>query len=261
MVKISRPAWRIQRSAIFALFLRELKTRFGAYRLGYLWALLEPLGHLLIIGTVFGLRSKSVMPGIDFPVFLMSGIVPWLMFNNILSRSMSAVDANQGLFGYRQVKPIDAILARVQVEVLVSVAVMLILMVIGVLSGYRVLPADPLRLFVSYLGLLGFAIPLGVLFCVLGTLLPETKKIVPLVIKPLYFISCIFFPLHVIPQGWHFLFTWNPFVHFVELSRTYWFASFQPVITSPTYLFEVGIGLTWLGLFVYRLTRIKLVTT
>ena len=59
----SRTSLQVLRDVTFGLLIRELKTRFGSYRLGYAWALLDPL---LIIGAfslIFGLRGHSGFGG------------------------------------------------------------------------------------------------------------------------------------------------------------------------------------------------------
>lgn len=38
-----RSSFQVLRDVTFGLLIRELKTRFGSYRLGYAWALLDPL--------------------------------------------------------------------------------------------------------------------------------------------------------------------------------------------------------------------------
>lgn len=38
---MARSGLEVQKAAVKALFLREIKTRLGKYRLGYLWAALE----------------------------------------------------------------------------------------------------------------------------------------------------------------------------------------------------------------------------
>jgi len=48
-----RTPWQIQKSVVFALFLRELKTRFGAYKFGYVWLLLEPMAHVIVLSLIF----------------------------------------------------------------------------------------------------------------------------------------------------------------------------------------------------------------
>ncbi len=69
----------VQRATVLALFLREIKTRFGKFRLGYCWALLEPLLHLAILLFVLDFVMERTLPDISFPVFLLSGIIPYFI--------------------------------------------------------------------------------------------------------------------------------------------------------------------------------------
>lgn len=64
-------------ASIRALFLRELQTRFGHYRIGYVWALLEPALNVIFMLILFGAIVKRVLPGIDYTVFLINGILPY----------------------------------------------------------------------------------------------------------------------------------------------------------------------------------------
>ena len=48
-----RGGLKVMYAAIRALLLRELQTRFGHYRLGYLWVFLEPLFSIGIMMVVF----------------------------------------------------------------------------------------------------------------------------------------------------------------------------------------------------------------
>lgn len=36
-----------------------MKTRFGKFRLGYLWALLEPVAHMLVMLAIFKLSDAA----------------------------------------------------------------------------------------------------------------------------------------------------------------------------------------------------------
>ncbi|HDR2511236.1 TPA: ABC transporter permease, partial [Enterobacter roggenkampii] len=65
---MARSGLEVQQAAVKALFLREIKTRFGKYRLGYFWAILEPAAHLLVLLAIFGYIKNRTMPDISFPV-------------------------------------------------------------------------------------------------------------------------------------------------------------------------------------------------
>ena len=99
-----RTAWDIQRAVFLALFVRELKTRFGGRWLGVFWVLLEPTAHLAMLLVIFAFIRHRLLPGLEFPVFLLTGLVPFFVFRNLTLRGMDSVDSNRGLFGYRQVK-------------------------------------------------------------------------------------------------------------------------------------------------------------
>ena len=51
---MARSGFEVQKVTVEALFLREIRTRFGKFRLGDLWAILEPSAHLLILLGIFG---------------------------------------------------------------------------------------------------------------------------------------------------------------------------------------------------------------
>jgi capsular polysaccharide transport system permease protein len=214
-----RSGFDIMRATVHALLLRELKTRFGEYRLGYLWALLEPAAHMAILLLVLGFIMRRAMPGVSFPVFLISGIVPYMLFNNIALRSLNAIEANRGLFSYRPVRPLDAVLARALLESLIYALVYAMLMVCLWFAG-ETLRLGNLPLFTTAWLLLSLlALAWGMVCMVLGHAFKTANKLLPILMKPLYFISGVMFPPSLIPAEYRWLVEWNPLLHAFELIR------------------------------------------
>lgn len=240
--------------------MRELKTRFGHYRLGYAWALLEPAAHVLVLSAIFEYFLERTMPGIDFPVFFITGIVPWLMFNNMVTRSMSAITANQGLFGYRQVKGADALVARMVLEGLIHFATLIVLLLIASWVDYRVEVDDPLRVLAALALLYAFGFGCALIICVVSTLYEETQKFIAMVLRPMYFISGIFFALSAVPSQYRIYLLWNPVLPALELIRDGLFASFETVGGSWEYLSMVSVSALCLGLALYRQNALRLLT-
>jgi capsular polysaccharide transport system permease protein len=83
--------WEIMRRSVMALFLRELKTRFGKYQLGYAWALIEPLGTIAVMLAVFTAMGAVGYSGISFPLFLATGVIVNSLFVEISNRSIKAL--------------------------------------------------------------------------------------------------------------------------------------------------------------------------
>jgi capsular polysaccharide transport system permease protein len=256
-----RSGLEVQQAAVKALFLREIKTRFGKYRLGYFWAVLEPAAHLLVLMVIFGFIMHRTMPDISFPVFLLNGIIPYFIFTNITNRSIGAIEANLGLFNYRPVKPIDTIIARASLETLIYAAVYLILMAIVWVLGGEYSVTNILILVFSWFLLIIFSCGLGLVFMVLGKTFPELAKFLPIVLKPLYFISCIMFPIHSVPKEyWHYL-LWNPIVHAIELSRESVVAGYLTDGVSLGYLALSAIIMLFIGLALYRTREEAMLTS
>lgn len=74
---IPRSGLKVMSASIRALFLRELQTRFGQFRLGYLWVLLEPLLTIGVMVILFGSIMHKILPGIRYEIFLINGIIPF----------------------------------------------------------------------------------------------------------------------------------------------------------------------------------------
>ncbi|WP_261862681.1 hypothetical protein [Psychrobacter sp. JCM 18900] len=83
-------------AAFHALLMRELQTRFGGYRLGYLWAPLEVIFQIAIILILVGNFRERIVPGMDIMLFLVVGMVPFRMFQRIATRALGAAQANKG---------------------------------------------------------------------------------------------------------------------------------------------------------------------
>jgi len=150
------------------LLLREIQTRFGSQKLGYFWAVVEPMSTVIVFALIKELLHPNSMPGIDYPVFLASGLIAYYMFRYIVVKSMDSFNANKGLFVYKQVKPIDTIVARAIVEISLTGVIILLFLFIAWYIGLNLECKNILGVIVGYLWFALFGISLGVLFAVLG---------------------------------------------------------------------------------------------
>lgn len=256
-----RSSLDIQRSVIFAFFLRELKTRFGNYRLSYLWAVLEPLLHLCVILAVFGALGRKFMPGVDFVAFVVTGLEPFFLFRQICNRTADAVSANRPLLVYRTVQPLDDIWARILLELVIFFAVICLLLGGYSLFGHPVWPVRPLEVFLAWFLLAVFAGGVGITFGVVYAFFSDASKILPMLNRPLYFVSGVFFPLAVIPLSHRHWFLWNPILHAIELGRENFFVDYPSAGASWLYLTVCAVSSLTLGLGLYRLKRFQLLAS
>ncbi|MEZ5541725.1 MAG: ABC transporter permease [Pseudomonadota bacterium] len=250
-----------QLQVIHALVLRETRTRYGAHQLGYIWALLEPLFWVLTFYGLFYFSNRHLPYGMDIVSFITTGIIPYHLFRETMSRSQSAISANKGLLFYPQVRPLDLVIARVSLEVVTLITVFAIIM--GTHSLYLgELHIDSLLAVMGGMllaSLLGAAI--GIFLTALGTYTRLVERIVPLIMRPMFFISGLFFTANELPTAARELLLWNPVLHCVELVRGGWFPSYHAVHVDLGYLLFWILGFAYSGLVLERMARRRLELT
>lgn len=87
------------RALLATLTARELKARYRGSVLGYFWSLVNPLLLLAVYAFAFGLVLQPRMGGTaePYPVFLVTGLFPWIWFSGSLLEGSSSLVANAGL--------------------------------------------------------------------------------------------------------------------------------------------------------------------
>ena len=247
-------------SVLFALFLRELKTRFGEKRFGAFWVIGEPLLHLLMLLSVFVFLRTRMMPQVPFELFLITGLVPYFVFQHIVTGLMSCIDANKALFAYRPVKPIDAYLTRVILEVLIYGIIFVVMIIgFGFFMGLDIVIYHPLMFMSIFfmLILMGFAFGVGASLIV--DVFPTAKIIIKVSMMPLYFLSGIMYPLWIVPSQYLHYLEYNPIVHLIELLRESFFSHY-PRVNGISFSYPLSITLItlFLALYFYRYRRLAL---
>ena len=258
---VARSGFIAMRDVVFAIFMRELKTRFGEYRLGYIWAIVEPMSFVLILGSLRGLVQDEDIFGIPVFVFFAIGYLVYQLFAKSLSRASSAISANKGLFCYRQVKPIDAVLARSLLELLVFFFALFTLLVIFLWYGVDV-QLDDLLLVTTVIALVTcFALGFSLIVASIIQRFREFEKIVPVATQPLFFISGVFFSVYDFPQQIQYYLLFNPLLHAVELARGGFYSDYPAEGLSLTYLSFWSLSLLFIGVASHRLSRGKFVAS
>lgn len=260
-VSSKRSHFQIQRDVIYALLLRELSSRFGKSRGGFVWVLVEPVAHLMVPVIIFGFIRQKLVPGVEFPVFLVYGFLPFLFFKSICLQIINGVNAAQGLLSYRQVLLMDVFIAKALAYAVIQAAVFIIVLSGLGMLGYDVLPGRPIEL-AGVIALTAFlAFGLGVMFAALTSLIPDARPVVSILFMPLYFMSGILFPVTRFPDDWVQLLAINPVLHLVELSRGTAVDGFEVMkYTSVAYPVTLALVSTAIGLMLYRLRYLAKVT-
>lgn len=251
----------IQLQVVYALILRETRTRFGAHQLGYIWALVEPLLWVITFYWIFALMDRLLPYGMNIVTFITTGIIPFLLFRQTMERAHSAINPNKGLLYYPQVRPLDLILARSSLEIATLIVVFVIIMAAQAFHAGELHIDQPLKVLIGLLlaGLLGAS--LGLFFSALSVYSKVVERIVPVFNRPLFWISGLFFTANELPTKVREVLMWNPILHTVEMVRDGWFSTYEAYYLDVTYVLFWIIGFTYLGLLLERMARQRLELT
>lgn len=244
-----------------ALFLREAVTRLSRERMAWLWLLAEPVMHIVFLMFIFEVIRLRVVSGIDTAVWIMVGLLAFFMFRRPAQQGMNAVGANQALFTYRQVKPVDTVLVRAILEGFLMVVVAVVVLIGAYLYGLAVVPADPLAVLEAFVALWLVALGFALIASVAREMVPELGRFIAMLLRPLYFFSGVIFPLERIPQPYREWLMLNPVAHGLEATRLGFAPGYRAVPeTSVAYMYGFALIAVFLGLALHRRFSVRLAT-
>lgn len=245
-------ALKLQKNIVYALYLREQMARFGRYSLGYLWALIEPVVHVVVLSVIFYAFSKKSSGVFEFPMFVMSGIFPWLLFKNVILKSTQSISVNLPLFYFKNVKPIDVVLARAFLELNINIGCTIFLTIIFYFIGYDVGFQDFLLFLTTMFLIFIMAFGIGLFVAVAQCYKKEVFRVVNMCTRPLYLMSGVFFSINIIPENYREYLLYNPLIHAISLVREGYNESFHTNYVSIEYLAIFAFTCLFIGLFYYN---------
>jgi capsular polysaccharide transport system permease protein len=250
---------RSQRRVIRALIIRETRTRFADSRLGYGWALLEPILHIALLSATFAVLMHGRPPiGSDFFIFYYTGLIPYHVFVHASTGMSHAVIGNIPLLQLPPVASFDVIAARGLVEVMTDVIVAVMLLAAFLATGARAMPDDLWASLLAFLVIAAFGCGVGYVNAVVTVLWRSWEKAYAQLARLLYFISGIFYVPGMMPDWVRYILVWNPLLHAIDWFRAGFFEIYRPHWLDRSYLAIVAIVSLFLGLALHRLLRRRL---
>ena len=234
-----RTPWQITRDVWHALFMREISARITQDRFGWTWLILEPVLMLLVmIGIRELLGRVRMVVNAEFIPWLLIGLLTFYVFRSTMLRGMGAINASQGLFSYRQVQPVDTVLVRAFVELLLYTLVFMLFVVAMHLLDMHFLPDNMTYVIYFWVGMWMLGLGFGLLLSVANSLVPEISKIVNIMIMPLYFLSGVMIPLSFLPDWLLPYLMLSPLPHLLEGMRGAYF-EYYPIHPQVDILYGV----------------------
>lgn len=242
-----RRAWMSGR-VIVALMLREMSTRYGRSPGGYLWAFLEPIGSIVILGFGLSLLVRTPSLGSNFFLFFATGYLPFLVYQQVSLTTSRAIGFSKPLLRYPTVTWIDAFLARLILNALTGFLICYILLagILFVTETRAVIDIGPIVLAMLLSTLIGGSV--GALNCALIGLIPAWDMIWSIITRPLFFASGIFFIFEDLSGFVQDILWFNPLFHTSGLMREGIYPTYNPTYISVPYVVLSSLVVLILGL-------------
>lgn len=79
----------------------EFTARFIRSKLGGLWIIIHPLAQVLVYALILSQIMTAKLPGVDstysYPIYILSGIIGWTLFSEIVNKSLNVFIVNGNL--------------------------------------------------------------------------------------------------------------------------------------------------------------------
>src|SRR5262249_26208740 len=73
------------------------KVRYKQTVLGFAWAIIQPVMMMVVFSIFFGRLAEMPSDGSPYPIFVYSGLLPWMFFANAISSSSNSLVTSANL--------------------------------------------------------------------------------------------------------------------------------------------------------------------
>lgn len=214
----------VERRALVAqLVRRDFKQRYVGSAGGWLWGVVHPLVLLASYYFVFQVCLRVRLPagtplGDNYAMFLLAGFLPWMLFNETVTRSAGSLLEHANLIT-KTVFPSEVVAVSIFLSSLIHHLIGVALMMIAI--GVVLHTVSPMLLllpvYMFFLGLFGVGI--GWIASSLHVYLRDTGQVLMVTMTLWFWATPIMITKEQIPAAFQPLVTWNPMSWVVEAYR------------------------------------------
>jgi len=216
--------------------------------LGVVWTFVHPLVLIFVFWFVFSVGFKAKpMHDVPFVVWLTAGMMPWFLFSEIMMGSVGIVVAHTNLIK-KTLFPAEVLPQVRIVTSLVTHAVFLLLLVLLLLAQGIPFTWYCLQFFYYCLCLWFLSLGLAWLISSVNVFVRDVTHLVAVAMQVGFWVTPIFWDLHIMPPKIQFLLKLNPMYYIVQGYR-------------DSFIYGVPFWQDWCwGLYFWSVTALVLLT-
>jgi lipopolysaccharide transport system permease protein len=214
-----RDLWRYRELLVFLAW-RNVTVQYKQTLIGVAWAVIRPVATMLILVLVFGKLARLDPGGVDYPLLVLSGMLPWQLFASGMSEAGNSLVTNNNLVAKvyfpRLIVPLSATGVSL-VDFLVTCPILAYLLVSDshhIVPTWRLLVL-PVFLLLAWLAAAGA----GMWLSALNVRYRDVRYVMPFVVQFGLYLSPVGFSLRTlknVPEAYKALYAFNPMVGTIE---------------------------------------------
>lgn len=253
MIQTIKEVWNY-RTMIRSLVHRELRGRYKASVLGFLWTFIVPLCQLLVYTLVFSVILKSNIE--HYYLYLFVALIPWNFFANCLTGGSSCMIQQQSMVNKiyfpREVIPVSYVTAAFVNMLYCEIVVFAVSILSGVQFSFLSLLCLPLVMLVEYILALGITM----IICAIDVYFRDLEHILGILSMAWMFMTPIMYDISIVPEHLMPIFHLNPMTSIVTAYRDIMYSGTEPQLATLGTAAGMGILFLIIGMLVFgRLKR------
>jgi len=254
MFEMLLATWRY-RYFIASSIRNDFRSRFARSRLGAIWMILQPLAQVAIYAVVLSRVLSAKLPGVTseyaYVIYLLSGMLGWSLFLELVSRSLTIFVDNAGLLK-------KIVFPKICLPLIVSGSALInnFLLLAATLGVFAMIGHNPgihaLWLCVLIPLTLAFSTGLGLVLGTLNVFIRDVAQVMSVILQLWFWLTPVVYMPSIVPGEFSQILAANPM---------YWIVSaYQDVLLfqrSPDIEHLAWVGLASLGLLAFALVLFR----
>lgn len=237
---------------------RDFKVKYKRSFLGIIWSLLYPVLTMAVMAIIFTNVFKFSTPGVNYLVYLMSGLVLFNYFSEASNLAMSSVVANFSLINKvympKYIFPLSKCL-------FVGINFLLTLIPLYVIIFATGTGINWYHLLLPYvcICLLLFTIGMGFILSAVSVFMRDMFYIYGVLITLWTYLTPIMYDIAIIPEKFQIFMKFNPMYWFLDYARQIILYAQVPSASCFIWCAIFGVGFLLIGMLVFKRSQDKFI--
>lgn len=247
------------------LIVRDFKVKYKRSVLGVVWSLLNPLLMMSVMAIVFSNMFKFKVDGVNYLVYLMTGIIMFNFFSEATNIAMGSVRDNFGLMNKIYIPKYIFPICKVLFVCINFFLTLIPWFIIIVLSKFGLgdiacyIGWKYIFLIYIFICLIIFTAGIGLLLSCAAAFLKDVVYIYGIVLMIWNYLTPVFYSIEILPESLKPIFMLNPLYQFLDAARQIVLFGWTPTLTKLGSIGLIAIVTFGIGSLVFKKNQDKFI--